>query len=273
MNTSLTAFIDIYLFPTGRRLFALRRVEERAKAAGFAELVTHCQAAVAHDQKCYELERRWAGVAVESKAKTPVDGGLDAVTLDALVDRTLTAIRDAGLNQASGAIPGDPIHAKVAAFLKAIIPTGDVSDITGLAMVEEDVAVGAILALLTGSLAATATELGLDRLVVRLGDLHAKYHAALVAPGPEVLAFSDVRAARTVGQDLLVETIAIIAGKHHSKSEADVAARAALLGPIMEQNDAIAAASRGRRVVVDVNPDTGNPDVTPPLPADPTTPA
>ena len=274
MNTSLSAFIDLYTFPTGRRIFALRQVAERAQAVGFTDLATHCAAALKHDQKCYALERRWSGVNAQSKAKAPAEGGLDAVTLDGMIDRTLTALRDNALNQAAGAIPGAAIHAKVTAFLKAIIPTGDVSDITNLPMVEEDVAVGTILGQLTGDLAKTAEELELKTLVARLADLHPKYHAALVAPTPEVLAFSDVRSARATGQDLLLEAVAIVVGRHHGKSEADVAGRNALLGPILEQDDAIGAAQRGRRVVVDVDPDTGNPDPTPPVggPTDPAKP-
>lgn len=274
MNTSLSAFLDIYVFPTGRRIFALRQVAERAASLGFGELATHCQAALEHDLKCYALERKWASLATEAKSKTaPAEGGLDAATLDPLVDRTLTALRDAALSQTAGAPAGDPIHTKVASFLKAIVPTGNVNDITGLSMVEEDVAVGAILALLQGSLAADVTDLGLGRLVTRLGDLHTKYHAALTAPGPQILAFSDVKGARTMGQELLLEAIAITIGKHHGRGQADVDARNTLLGPIFEQNDAVGAAMRGRRTVVDVDPDTGNPDATPPVPPAPIDPA
>src|SRR5690348_13168163 len=38
MDTSLSAIFDFYVFPTGRRIFALSRVAKRAKAAGFTEL-------------------------------------------------------------------------------------------------------------------------------------------------------------------------------------------------------------------------------------------
>ena len=41
---------DVYVFPTGRRLFALSQVASRAKTQGFAELAKHCEGAVAHDR-------------------------------------------------------------------------------------------------------------------------------------------------------------------------------------------------------------------------------
>src|SRR5690349_7737345 len=123
MDTSLAAVFDLYLFPTGRRLFALVRVHASAKGAGFPELVKHCHAAVTHDRACLALERRWAGFAAASRGKSaspPPAGAPDATKIDPLVDRTVTAIRDHAENQRAGAAPGDPIHATVAAFLKEL---------------------------------------------------------------------------------------------------------------------------------------------------------
>ena len=77
-----------------------------------------------------------------------------------------------------------------------------------------------------------------------------------------------MRVATIKGQDLLLEAIAIVIGKHHSSSAEDVAARSDLLGPILEQNDAIGAALKGRRSVVDVNPVTGATDPSVPAPAE-----
>jgi len=275
MDTSLSAVIDVYTFPTGRRLFAIGQLVKRAKAAGHADLVKHCNAALVEDRKCLDLERRWGGYVAESRGKVaavPAPGSPPAATkADALVDRTLTAIRDHAESQRAGAAPDDPIHATVAGFLKAIFPT-IVQDVTMLPFVEELAAVDHIVGLLQGeSLAPVVQELGLQRLVKRLVGLTEQYRAALQAPAPETIAFGQVRAARAEGQERLLQTIAIILGKHFRNTPDDVAARAELLGPILEQNAAIAASMRGRRTVEDVNPETGEPDpnATAPAPAAP----
>ncbi|MEP7120019.1 MAG: hypothetical protein ABJE95_03875 [Byssovorax sp.] len=270
MNTSLSAFIDLYVFPTGRRLFALGQVATRATARDFPELAKHCAGAITHDRTCLSLERRWEGMVAETKGKAapaPAAAGAPPVAadVDPLVDRTLTAIRDHAVSQTAGAAPDDPIHVTVAAFLKAIYPAG-VQEVTKLGFIEELAAVDHIVGLLhSKELAPVAKDLGLGRLVKRLGELAVVYRISLLAPAAEVLAFGDVRAARIKGQDLLLEAVAIVIGKHHGSSPEDVAARSDLLGPILDQNDAIGVALKGRRSVVDVNPDTGATDPSIPV--------
>lgn len=279
MDSSLSAIFKLYVFPTGRRLFALAQLMSRAKDRDFPELVKHCSGALAHDRGCLALERRWAGLVAESKGKAPTvpvaDDGLDATQIDPLVDNTLTAIRDHAISQTAGASPDDPIHATVSGLLREIYPTG-VQNVTSLAFVLELAAVDDILAKLQGKeLAPVVKELGLGRLVKRLAELAERYRAALAAPAPETLEFGNVRAARAKGQDLLLEAIALVLGRHHSSSPDDVAGRADLLGPILEQNAEIAAAFRGRRTIVDVNPETGQLDPKAPgdaAPAEPTSP-
>ena len=271
-NSSLAALISLYIFPTGRRQFALGQVVTRAKLRDFPELAKHCSGAITHDRGCLILERRWDGVVAESRGKvapSPPAAGAPPNTadVDPLVDKTLTAIRDHAVSQTAGAAPDDPIHAMVAAFLKEIYPAG-VAEVTKLGFVEELAAVDVIVGLLQSKeLGPVVKDLGLGRLVKRLADLAVVYRASQLAQPEEALAFSNVRVARIKGQDLLLEAIAIVIGKHHSSSAEDVAARSDLLGPILEQNDAIGAALKGRRSVVDVNPDTGAADPSVPAPA------
>lgn len=264
MEAPLSAFFDFYQFPTGRRLFALAQVMKRAAARKLPDVAKHCNAALAHDRNCLDLERRWAGIAAEARGKGPVvatpSASASTLKLDALVDRTLTAIRDQAQNQTLGAAPDDPIFGMVGSFLKEIFPS-NVQDVTGLPFVEELAAVENIVDKLTGkALAPAVKELGLERLVNRLVGLTDQYRAALQAPAPETLAFGQVRAARAEGQDLLLQTVAIVLGKFFRNTPEDAEARAELLGPILEQQRAIAAALKGRRAVEDVNPETGEPD-------------
>ncbi|MFT3768335.1 MAG: hypothetical protein QM820_23035 [Minicystis sp.] len=249
MDGSLESLINLYVFTTGRRLFALGQVREIAAGQGFAALTGLCDTAILHDQATREIESRWAG---ESKS-----GGTnpEAQRIDALVDRALTAIRDHAVAQTQGAPAADPIHHQVDAFLKRLFPLG-VYDVTSKPYVDELAAVEDILALLKGELAPTATDLGLDRLTKRLGDLASQYRDALEAPGTS-LTFGKVRAARSEGQGLLLEVVSVILGKHHERTPAGTAARLALLGPILKQNDAIGDYLRARRAVDDVDPTTG----------------
>ena len=258
MDISLSALIQLYQFPTGRRLFGLRRVAARAETAGFTELKQHCDAAIAHDKECQALEHRWASIAAAARGKRPGPApSTDTRSIDALVDRTLTAIRNHAEEQRSGAAPDDPIHVLVTDFLKKIYPAG-LQKVTRLPYVEELEAVDGIMVQLKGQeLAPVVTELGLERLRDRLAGLAVQYRTALEKSDPETLVFGKVRAARAEGQDLLLEAVAIILGKHHGKSAADMAARAELLAPILEQNEAIGALIRSRRSVTDVHPDTG----------------
>jgi hypothetical protein len=262
MNSSLSVLFDLYVFPTGRRLFALGQVATRAKARAFPELAKHCADAIARDRECLALERRWEGLVAESRGKVAprvraANAPPDAASVDPLVDNTLTAIRDHAVSQTAGAAPDDPIHATVSAFLKAIFPAG-VYEVTKLGFILELAAVDAIVEQLQSKEhAAVVKDLGLGRLAKRLADLAVVYREAIGTPDEGTLIFGDVRAARIQGQDRLLEALAMVVGKHHGSSAEDVTAREDLLGPILAQNEAIGAAMKARRAIVDVNPETG----------------
>lgn len=262
MDSSLSAVIDIYMFPTGRRLFAHGLVMQQAKALKDADLVKHCNAAIAEDRKCRASETRWAGVAAAARRKAPGASSPtgDAAKIDPLVDKTLTAIRDHAENQRAGTSPDDPINHVVATFLVRVFPAG-VQEVTSLPFVEELSAVEHILEKLGGAeLSPIVTELGLERLVTRLGGHTERYRAALRAPAEETIAFGQVRAARAAGQERLLQTVAMIVGRHYRSTPEDVAVRAALLGPILVQNAAIGEVMRSRSTVADVDPETGDAD-------------
>jgi hypothetical protein len=146
MDGSLESILNLYQFPTGRRLFALKLVRAAAEHENFDKLVKHCDNAITHDVATQTLERRWAGESISS------DANPDAQRIDILVDRTLGAIRDHAVAQAAGAPENDAIHAIVAVFLKKVFPT-NVHAITTLPFVEELEAVDAIVKLFQDELA------------------------------------------------------------------------------------------------------------------------
>ena len=62
----------------------------------------------------------------------------------------------------------------------------------------------------------------------------------------------------------MLEAVAMIVGKYPRSTPEHVANRTALLGPILQQNEAIRAYLRSRRPVQDVNPETGEEDAAAP---------
>lgn len=263
MDASLGALINLYTFSTGRRLFAFRQVRKLALELALAELAAHADAAIAHDFTTRALETKFAAAPLVTRNQGKVQ------SMDVDVDKTLVAIRDAAQAQANGAGDDDEIREMVAKLQAAIFPKG-VLEIIQSTYVEELEAVDGILATLKSKeMAAIVAELGLGRLVKRLGKLAVEYRALQVAPSPETVPFGDVRAARARGQENLLQAVAMILGKYPSSSAEDLKARTALLAPILKQNEAIRLYLRSRRAIQDVNPETGEIDPNAPTGGEP----
>ena len=250
MTADLGTLLNLYVFSTGRRLFALQQVQKLAKDRGLADLDAHIAGALQHDGQTLALEKQW-----ETSGASAPKG--EAARIDTLVDRTLSALRDAAQAQAEGAEPGDEIAEMADAFLKTLFPAG-VAAITNLSFIEELAVIDSMIIKLKGPLAPAVKELGLTRLAKRLTSLADEYRGALSAPSP-ALKFGEVRAARARGQEMLLEAVAMILGKHPLSTNQDLTARTSLLGPILKQNEEIGQAMRARRALADVDPATGAP--------------
>ena len=256
MSKELESWIAVYDFTAGRRLFALQRVQEIARPLGFTELVEHIERARAHDRQTLTLDGRWRGR--HRRRARP-----QTMVVDRMVAKALTGLRQAALVQAASAPPGDAIHGEVQAFLRAILPAG-VFAVATLPQVDELSALEQIVARLEGPLAESVASLGLGRQAARLAELTDAFREALYAPAPATVKYREVQAARRLGQEYLLEAIAMILGRYYkSRDPEHVAARAALLAPIAQQSAAIRAHRRSRRSLRDVNPATGEETDTP----------
>ena len=256
MDGSLQSMLKLYVFSTGRRLFALAQVMKAANQRSFPELETHCAAAIKHDRNTRALEMQWAAPAQRPAAVQPID---------VRVDRTLVAIRDVAQAHADAEEDDDDVREGVRAMVTTIFPQG-VQAVIQLPYVEQLSAMDAILESLKGKkLASLVADLGLTRNVKLLAKQVAEYRVALESPAPESIAWERVRVARATGQDLLLQAVAMILAKYRTSSAEDVAARNALLGPVLVQNEAIRLYLRNRRSVQDVNPDTGAVDPNAPV--------
>jgi len=266
-HTDLTLLYNLYEQSAGRRIFALVQVRDRALARGLAEVVSHVDAAIEHDRATRQLDLRWE----PRDQPAAIDAAVQPI--DIRLDRSLSAMRDVAVAQAEVAKPGDGVAEQVDSFLHEVFPSG-VGAVTSLPYIEQLAVVEQIVAKLQGPLAAVVTELGLTRQANRVAELCVEYRNALFAQqnGP---AWSVVRAARARGQELLLETVALIIAHTRGGTAEDAAARAELLTPILKQNEEIRQYMRARRKVEDVDPTTGEvePGTPPAIPAPEATPA
>ena len=263
MDFALGSLLQLHVFPTGRRLWAMQQLQRRAADRGFPELAAHAARSIEHDRVTRQLDARWA-----ARQLGPGQGEDPVQRVDAIVDRTLLALRDAAESQAAAARPGDGAAEKVATLLRALFPMG-VAAVTSMTYADELNAVEAIIARLRGDLAPLVADLSLGRHADRLAELSVEYRAALAGPRPEPLDFGQVRAARARGQEMLLTAIALVLGRYPGNAPSDLEGRAALLAPILEQDEIVRQYFRARRMVEDVDAETGeiDADAPPSLPA------
>lgn len=250
MDATLSAILQFYVFSTGRRIFALTQTEALALEAGHTALANHCHAAVINDRETLQLEAQWA---TDKNASQYV---VEAKQVDILVDVALGALRDSVDADARDAAPGDALGIAAAKLHQILFPNG-LAAINNAPFVEQLAEVQRINGTLQSAEWSTVVnDLGLGRRLARLVELEKRY-ADAIAVSPKTVTFADVKDARTKGQQLMLQTVAMILGLHPSDSAADVEARAKLLAPILRQNEAIRTYLRARRSIEDVDPDTG----------------
>jgi hypothetical protein len=256
MNTQLEDLFGFYLFTTGRRLFAIQQVLKAAKQDRWPELVKHLQAALDFDRNTRQLDLIW----IQQRGQ-PL--GAKAQKLDWKLDKTLGSFVKAAISYAEGLDPEDELVAEIETMLKTIAPAG-LQAITQLPFVEELSELDRINTALDGDLAGTVEKLGSIKLVKRLTKLTSEFRAELETEPATRIIFDQVRAARARGQRNMLQAVAIIIGRYHGDSQEHVSKRDILLSPIMRQSDEIGAYMKSRRTILDVDPETGEPE---PLPA------
>ena len=265
MDVSLQAMINLRVLSTGRRLFALTQVMKAAGERSFGELEAHCAIALKHDRNTRALETRWAAPA--EKKTSPVQ------PIDVKADRTLVDIRDVAETHAGPGEEDEDLRKEVRGMLTAIYPEGVLAVIQRPYIEQLSAMDGILETLKVKKFASLVADLGLTRKVKQLTKQVAEYRAALEQPTPETVGWDKVRVARAEGQDLVLQAVVMILARYRTHSADDVAARTALLGPILEQDEAVRLYLKARRAVEDVNPDTGAIDPSAPIGDAPAAPA
>lgn len=261
MDTTIRGLIKLVRFTTGRRIFTLRQVREQAVAYNLPDVVGHIDMATAHDRSTLDMEVRWNMRGDFGRRHSP-----RALQVDNLVDQAVTGLRDTAQVYVRSAPVGDATRAAAERFLAQVFPAG-VYPITSLPFIDQLAAVERILTLIATELSGEVAQMGLGPMIALLSARTDEYRAVL-AEGPSSLEYSDVQAARDLGQDHLCVLVAMIISLYpRPEDENDERARADLLGPILAQQEAIRHYLNARKSVPDIDPDGEAPDEPGPEPA------
>lgn len=248
----LVSFLNLYLFPTGRREFCLRRFLKALEGTELAHLRARVERGLAHEAATLQLEDRWLG------NKGDTEHGPGARALDAELDRALGAL-DENLASTAKAFGEDSPRGRAAGRARALLFPKGVQHVTHLPYVQQAAAVRALLERAeTVPELANLDELGVAGIVERVRELNVAYDRALGSRG-EGASFERVEAARKRGQTNLCEIVFVaIAHLVESGYEGEQAeALGEALREVIAQNEAIKRYYRRRRRVADVDPVTG----------------
>lgn len=249
MLISATSLVNIKKFPPGRAAFAARQVAARAQERDAATIATLAERAAqqAADAVHAELQRNAARTSMFPPRATELDN---------LADYGVGGIWSYGEVQMR-LYHGQERAAAAARVRQALLPHG-VAAITRLPYAEQHQHVAALLERAQAPELAADIELltEMPALLTRLREINDDYGATLAqtegAPTRE-----ELRAKRVQAQELLAATVALIVGHYATLPPERLADRDYLLEPILQQDQAMSAARRRRRVPRDVDPDTG----------------
>lgn len=252
MDVALSSFISLYNFNTGRMIFALLQIADAIDQHGddLSDIKDHVNKAVKHARNTRGLEHRFEVSRNQPRSNPKV------LQIDVKLDRAIVGLRNALQAHADSGDPEEAMSAAATKMLAACFPRG-VQAITQATHVEQLSLVDALLSEIKAKHTDAVKELGLGSFTQRIGKLNEQYREAQRQTPADVVDFSEVRAARQRGQELLLEVVVMIAGRFPLGTSAHVGARQALLGPVFRQHEAIRSYLRLRRSVPDVNPETG----------------
>jgi hypothetical protein len=251
MLVPISSLIQLYFFPPGRGVHALEHVALGAASLGFGEIDAQSQKGIAQYRRAMDMQTRLR------IGRTNLYG-TDTFELDNLLDRGLTSLDDFFAGQIR-LFPRGHRRADAAETLRpALFPEGVVA-ITAQPFVEQRVAVDRMVqTYMAPPLAPARAELPeLDVMIARVAEINQQYGASIDAYDRDRPSHDELRAALALGQTHLAETVVLIAARHVLSPPEQQPAVAALLEPILRQNDAIRATRRRRRPARDVDPGTG----------------
>ncbi len=250
MSELINPLFATYVFPTGRRMFAMREVERRARTRGLETVADHAKVSLAHDRDLLRIEGQYA----------PTHGfkyGPDARARDLVVDRILAAL-DGYLDSQVRIFGREHERGAAAATLRQRFFPQGMNSVIRLSFVEEHNYVNELVASIDEPEVSAALDAlpELNAMLDELRTANTSYGAALSAEDTRPTS-AEVREGQAHGQRLLAEVISMIVAHVAVQADDDVELLEQLLEPIYVQQGEIAASHRRRRRPGDVDPDTG----------------
>ncbi|HWN71733.1 MAG TPA: hypothetical protein VNM90_29045, partial [Haliangium sp.] len=224
--------MNIYKFPTGRRLNAVREVARRALALLANDIAVHASVAVAHDTEVLAMESRAEGT---SRSRY----GTEASGLDRRADSTTVGI-EAHLEAQERVYGASSQRGRDAAFVRRkLLPQG-AGAITRLPYVSQYERINALIQRARDPEIAPVIERipELSAMLAELATVNAEYGTAIGAYDRDRPDSQELLAAQARGQELLCEVAALIVARYVLLPELR-AERDALLEPILRQNEEI----------------------------------
>jgi hypothetical protein len=249
MHDLVMTLIDLPMFTTGRRRFALAQVQKVAAQVEDTPLSGLLERAIAFEDQALQKEAAWR------RSRNPARNRGEAALHDGKNDRLIGAIGrhlDAAL-----ALEDDSAQWKAARQLSDSLFPGGVAALTTQVFEEQLASNDQLIAAMRGDLANEVETLGLKRFVDALAESNEAFRAELSKQEKPEISFDELDAARQEGNRLLRRVVARVLGASTEQSPAADKQKLALLAPILDQARRIRAARRGRRPPVDVDPQTG----------------
>ncbi|WP_428267611.1 hypothetical protein [Haliangium sp.] len=247
----VTSYFSLYVFPTGRRIYAMLELQRRATALGLTATAEHAARCVAHDRHLHKREGRYTPLRT-------LQYGPEARALDQVVDRKLAAV-DGYLESQMRMFEEDSERGKAATYLRdRFFPRG-LAAVIQQSFIQEHVYVSELVAAREEPEVAAAIAV-LPEAGVMLDDLKAandNYGAAISQDEGRPTA-EELRLLHAHGQRLMAEVVSLAVGHFGVNAPDDHNGLRHLLEPISEQQERMARLRRRRRRVVDVDPDTGD---------------
>jgi hypothetical protein len=247
---ALVNLFNIYRMPAGRRTFGLRKV--RLLVGTEPDLLHLVDDAMAQDGKVLALRGRW----LVSRSKNPKYPPR-LIALDLEHDRLVASMVRVADAMVSGTDEESPLGVAARRLVDGVFAAG-VAALTQLDFVQQRESTGSWLARLTGDLSDDAVLIGLQPMRDRLVAVNQEFGSLLDAFEPaSKVSFEGLRKEDLLGQELMLRVVAAIAGRYTGSKDGDDAKRAALLAPILQQNDQVGESYRRKRTITDVDPDSG----------------
>lgn len=238
MARATIEYLDLYKFPTSRRLFAGRLIAELADQLSLQQVGKHARELIAHDEQCWELEVAW-----RAQREQPSDRTIPE--LNRVNDRLVTVLHRILSTHVDGATDSPTEHERRAkALLAELFPAGLAAVLRMNRVGQVNTQKTLLGRLDSPTYADLVGALGLEQVVARLRENTSLFERSLKARTDRaVVSRAQLVQARERGVELLGELVLVIL--HQTLREPTQ--REHLMWPIESQQQEMGKKYRSRR--------------------------